>query len=57
MLTLYDVPWKRNILRVCERSRHVDLRSRRAKRLVLRLVSLAHRIREDRAREVRHVHG
>ena len=57
MLTLYDVPWKRNILRVCERSRHVDLRSRRAKKLVLRLVSLAHRIREDRAREVRHVHG
>ena len=37
MLTLYDVPWKRNILRVCERSRRADLRSRSAKNLVMRL--------------------
>ena len=57
MLTLYDVPWKRNILRVCEQSRHADLRSRRAKKLVLRPVPLAHRIRKRRACEVRHVHG
>ncbi len=56
MLTLYDVPWKRNILRVYERSYRVDFATRTAEKLVLRPVPLAHRIREQRACEVRHDH-
>ena len=57
MVTFYDVPWKRNILHVGERSRRAVLRSRSAVKSVLRTVLLAHRICEVRVREVRYAFG
>ena len=57
MVTFYDVPWKRNILHVGERSYRAVLRSRSAVKSVLRTVLLAHRICEVGLREVRHAFG
>ena len=57
MMTFYDVPRRRNILHGCERSYRVVFTSRRVEQSVLRTVLLAPRIREARAREVRHVVG
>ena len=57
MLTFYDVPWKRNILHVGERSHRAVLRSRSDVKSVLRTVLLAHRIWQVRVREVRYAFG
>ena len=57
MMTFYDVPRRRNMLHGCERSYRADFPSRRMEKSVLRTVLLAPRIREARAREVRHVVG
>ena len=57
MMTFYDVPWRRNLLHGCERSYLVVFTSRRVEKSILRTVLLAPRIREARAREVRHVVG
>ncbi len=54
MVTFYDVPWKRNMLHVGERSRRAVLRSRSAVKSVLRTVLLAHRIWNVRVCEVHH---
>ena len=57
MLTFYDVPRKRNLLHVGERSRRAVLPSRSAAKSVLCTVLLAHRIRQVRVREVRYAFG
>ena len=57
MMTLYDVPRRRNIPHGCEQSNRVVFTSRRVEQSVLRTVLLAPRIRAARAREVRHVVG
>ena len=57
MMTFYDVPCRRNMLHGCERSYRADLHSRRGEKSVLLMVLLTLRIRDERAREVRHVVG
>ena len=54
MLTFYDVPWKRNLLHVGERSRRAVLRSRSTVKSVLRISLRRFRICEIRVREVHH---
>ena len=57
MMTLYDVPRRRNIPHGCEQSNRVVFTSRRVEQSVLRTVLLAPSFRAARAREVRHVVG